>query len=280
MPPADILGTWSQITLVTSLVNINREQFDGRKYSEYTNWFFNTIRIQAPMIIYVEPQLVDIVKEIRGSLPTKIIPQILGTIPLLWSIPFVEQILQSPQWKAHQKHPNDLVNRSPAYAPVIHSKMVYMINAIEENPFNTDMFFWIDAGLSRFWRANPMSSEPHPRTVRDLRKSRKIFAQVGGHKEHLLQQSLTLDQLIGANENILMAGFWGGHMSTVKELCSFVIEFYVKEMIQKMRIDTEQTSWFFHYQQNKDNYILIAPNEIDYVNFYLFSQGHYIKTAN
>jgi hypothetical protein len=54
----------------------------------------------------------------------------------------------------------------------------------------------------------------------------------------------------------------------------------VKEMIQKMRIDTEQTSWFFHYQQNKDKYILIAPNAIDYVNFYLFSQGHYIKSAH
>ena len=281
MPTTDILGTWSQITLVTSLVNINRDQIDGRNFKEYVNWLAQTISIKAPMIIYVEPQLVDIIKEIRGSLPTKIIPQILGTIPLVWSIPFVEQILQSPQWKAHQKHPNDITNRSAAYAPVIHSKMAYMINSIEENPFKTDMFFWIDAGLSRFWQGyDPRSSEPHPRTIRDLRKSRKIFAQVGGHKEQLLQQTFTPDNLIGANENILMAGFWGGYMSSVKNMCSFILEFYVKEMIQKMRIDTEQTSWFFHYQQNKDKYILVAPDEFDYVNFYLFSQGYYIKSAN
>lgn len=280
VPITQIPGTWSQITLVTSLVNINREMYDGRNFVDYANWFLNTIRIPAPMIIYTEPILIDLVKEIRGSLPTKIISQTLNTIPLVWSIPFVDQIQQSDYWKAIQKNPGDLVNRSVAYSPVIHSKMVYMINAIEENPFGTDMFFWIDAGLSRFWRANPLNSEPHPRTVRDLRKSRSLFAQVGGHKEHLLQQSFVSDQLVGANENILMAGFWGGHMTSVKDMCTFILEFYVKEMIQKMRIDTEQTSWFFHYQQNKDKYVLIRPYSIDYANFHLFSQGQYIKTAS
>ena len=34
-------GTWSQTTLVTSLINIGREAVDGRKFDDYIKWFTN-----------------------------------------------------------------------------------------------------------------------------------------------------------------------------------------------------------------------------------------------
>jgi len=274
-------GTWNQVTLVTCLIDIGREKVDGRKFDDYIKWFLTTIQIKAPMVIYVEPSLRHIVEQVRAGLPTKIIEQNVTNFPLAWSVGFVEQILNSEEWKKFARHSHELTNRLPTYAPMIHSKMAYMWSVIDENPFKTDMFFWIDGGLSRFWTQwahDPRMSEPHIETITSLRNSKKIFLQVGGHKEHLLNRALagqhfTRDELIGANENILMGGFWGGYRDTVKEACEYVLRNYVTEMLMKKRIDTEQTTWFFHAQENPQKYMFIPPHQVDVINFLLFSAG-------
>jgi hypothetical protein len=285
IPVHDLRGTWSHITLVTCLIDIQREKVDGRSFQQYIQWFVETIKIPAPMIIYVEPGLAHIVEQFRGSLPTKIIPQNAQTFPLAWSVPFVQQIQESAEWKAHQKNKHELTNHLPGYSPLQHSKMAWMLNAINENPFQTDLFFWIDGGLSRFWvphGLNPATSEPHMRTLRNLRHSEQLYVQIGGHKEHLLQrilhgQHFTHEELIGANENILMGGFFGGSAPVLKEMCEFVLQFYVTEMIQKKRIDTELTSWTFHMQKNPMKYKFIPPHTLDMLNFLLFAGGHLVQ---
>jgi hypothetical protein len=279
-----IAGTWSQITVVTSLINIGREQVDGRKFSDYTEWFSRTLLVPAPMIVYCEPELMDMVKRVRqsGPWPTKIVPQNLYTMPLAWSVPLVETIQGNSAWKATRPHPNDLTNRCPGYPAVTHSKMAWMLNAIEENPFKTDMFFWIDAGLSRFWKGfDPRQAEPNIRTVRDLRKYRKIYAQVGGFKNHVFERMLgrpyTADEVVGTNECMMMAGFFGGHAEPMKKFCESILYFYVNEMIQKNRIDNEQSSMIIECQKNMKGFVFIAPdNQFDYYNFLVFASGSQI----
>jgi len=276
-----IAGTWSQITVVTSLINIGREQVDGRKFSDYTEWFLRTLLVPAPMIVYCEPELMDMVKRVRqsGPWPTKIVPQNLYTMPLAWSVPIVETIQGNSAWKATRPHPNDLTNRCPGYPAVTHSKMAWMLNAIEENPFKTDMFFWIDAGLSRFWKGfDPRQAEPHIRTVRDLRKSRKIYAQVGGFKNHVFErmmgQPYTADEVVGTNECMMMAGFFGGHAEPMKKFCESILYFYVNEMIQKNRIDNEQSSMIIECQKNMKGFAFVpAHPQFDYYNFLVFASG-------
>jgi hypothetical protein len=121
------------------------------------------------------------------------------------------------------------------------------------------------------------------RTLRNLRNSGQLYVQIGRHKEHLLQrilhgQHFTHEKLIGANENILMGGFFGGCAPVLKEMCEFVLQFYVTEMIQKRRIDTELTSWTFHMQQNAMKYMFIPSHaRVDMLNFLLFAGGHLVQ---
>jgi len=268
---------WNEMTIVTCLVNIGREEFDGRKFDEYVKWFLPTIQIRAPMVIYVESVLVPIVRQLRGALPTKIIEERIETIPLAWSIRFVQQILESQEWKEKIIWRNDLTNRLPTYAPMIHSKMAYMLNVIKENPFNTDLFFWIDGGLSRFWKKNHIIAEPREDILKILRETHKIYIQIGGNKDHLVAHALggmpfTVDQMIGANQNLLMGGFWGGQAEHLKEACEFVLRNYITEMIMKKRIDTEQTNLFFHAQKYPDKYLFVGPyHGVDVYNFEIFT---------
>jgi hypothetical protein len=282
--PKFLPTTWSQVTLVSSLINIQRENVDGRKFSDYMDWFREVLQIRAPMILFVEPQIAELVKSLREGKPTKIICQNFSQTPLGWSTPFIHQTQQSEEWKRYAKHPDDLNNKNAPYVTLMHSKFAWVWNAIQDNPFQTELFFWIDAGLSRFWQGHfvPQVMEPHPRSLRKLYKEKKLYAQVGGFKEQFLQRAIhgkpfTTDELIGCNENILMGGFWGGHKDSMKEACEFALRFYIQELIQKHRVDNDQPTMFFHAQQNIPLYVYIPPfPQIDYANFLLFGTGSVI----
>lgn len=272
-------STWQQVTLVTALLDIQREKKDGRKFEDYKQWFEKVLELPAPMVVYVEPSLVEYVAQIRQGKPTKIIPQTIHSAPLSWSLPFIQQIQDSNEWKAFVKNPKDMINISAEYDVVIHSKAPWMWNVIQENPFHTDLFFWIDAGLRRFsTNINVLGFEPHPRLFRTLRKRKCIYTQIGGYKEEYIRRALegrkySYDELIGRNENILMAGFWGGTAAPLMQLCEFSMKFFLREFLQKNRIDGEQPVMFFHAQENPNSYLFIPPHDVDYPNFLLFATG-------
>lgn len=278
--PLPFKSTWNQVTIVTSLIDIKREQIDGRKFDEYIEWFTKTLILPAPMVIYVEPSLAGLVRTIRGDLPTRIIPQSYMETPLAWSTPYIEQIQNSIEWRQYAKNPKDLCNRSAPYITLMHDKVAWLWNTIEENPFGTDLFFWMDGGLSRFWQTmDPRATEPHPRFLRNLRRDQKIYCQVGGYKEEMLRRGLmgpkfTTDELIGNNENIIMGGFYGGPATVVRHLCEFSMRFYVKELLQKNRVDNDQPAIFFHVQENPHMYAFVPPYpDVGQVHFLLMALG-------
>jgi hypothetical protein len=279
--PQYVSTTWSQMTLVSSLVNINREQVDGRTFSSYLEWFLQTLQIPAPMILFVDPEICAVVAKAREGKPTKIIQQPFPGTPLAWSTPFIQRTQESQEWKRYAKNPGDLNNKSAPYVTLMHSKFAWLYNAIQDNPFKTDLFFWIDAGLSRFWKGMylPQAMEPHPITIRKLRKEQKLIAQIGGYKQQFLEQSMrgrkfTTDELIGCNENILMGGFWGGAVKSVEQACEFSLRFYIQELIQKNRVDNDQPTMFFHWQENQKKYLLVPAHDgVDYADFLYLACG-------
>lgn len=274
-------STWSQMTLITALVNINRQQVDGRTFQDYVNWFCQTIQIPAPMVIYAEPMLEEIVKEIRKELPTKFIPTNFANLPLAWSYDLVTSIQQSSEFQKKMKKPQDLANRLAGYPIVTNSKFAWIWNVLQENPFHTDLFFWIDGGLSRFWKfINPVKMGPHPDLLKILRETNKIYTQVGGYHEQIIFNTLNgnklaEDDIIGANPSYLMAGFFGGTKDVLLNLCEESLCNYVKEMLQKRRIDHDQALLYWHFANHIDKYILIPPHPtLDVFNFLLFASGH------
>ena len=279
------MSTWNQITIVTALLHIGREGADGRTMEQYVQWFAETLKIPAPMVVYVEPGLVEIVKQVRGELPTKIVPQSLGTSPFGWSYPKVHEILESQEWKQKMKNPGDLTNKLPGYSIVTNNKFAWLWNAIDENPFQTELFFWIDGGLSRFFRGlQPWNHGPHPTLLHTLQTNKKLFAVIGGGKESYIQNAvlgkkLPTEEVIGANMGVVMTGFFGGHISTMKHASECVMKNYVVEMIQKNRIDHDQSSIFLHFQDYPEKYMLLPPHpQLDCFNFLVFASGQELPT--
>jgi hypothetical protein len=279
--PKFLPSTWSQITLVSSLINIQRVNHDGRDFSTYVEWFRQFLEIPAPMVLFVQPEIVELVESIRKDKPTKIIPQTFQSTPLSWSTPHIDRTQNSNEWKAVAKHPNDITNKSAPYVTLMHSKFAWVWNAVQDNPFNTDLFFWIDGGLTRFHPQLPYNlMEPHPRNIRALRKRKQLYCQAGGYKDKYFHEFMqgkrfAPDEILGSNENIIIGGFWGGHSSIVESLCEFSLRFYVKELLLKHRVDNDQPTLFFHFQEKPSEYNIIITNQnIEIPGFLQFLFGY------
>lgn len=270
----------NQVTFVTALIDIGREKYDGRKFSDYVSWFLPTLLFPVPMVIYVEPYLVDYVRAVRKDLPTRIIPQTFLTSPLRWLLDRVSYILANHTFR--QYNPSDLLNRCPEYSILMSNKFAWIWNTIQDNPFQTDLFFWIDAGISRFLTEKHYSivnSSVHPRVLRMLRRSKRILAQIGQNREQDIQnvlegKKLSIEEIVGTNNSQIMGGFYGGCADTMSQAALYGMNQFVYEMAGKLRIDNDQVILFMLFQDRPDLFTLTAPTYQSTIpNLALFASG-------
>lgn len=260
-------------SFVTALYNINRDKYDTRNYKQYQKWFIRTLSVPVSMVIYTEQENRDIIDTVRKNLPTKVIYTKIEDIPFYNTRDNVKDIITNSDFKNRIKHPNGLENRCYDYIPLVNSKFVWMKDAIKENYFNTDMYFWIDAGISRFMKFNMSEHQFNTDLITELNKSNKIYIQIGKEKElfELIQGKLTLDECIGQNINFMMAGFWGGNANLVKEICELCENMYINEYINKKRVDNEQVIFGYIIKKYINQvYLIRNPPHQEYINYYLF----------
>jgi Bacterial protein of unknown function (HtrL_YibB) len=260
-------------TFVTALYEIQREQHDQRSFLKYQEWFSKTLSVPLPMVIYTEEKNRHIVESIRKDLPTRTFYTSIEDAPLYYTVKDVKHILENTQFKSKIHHPNGLENKCYEYIPIINSKFKWVIDAIEENYFNTDMFFWIDAGISRFMNFDMSINQFNVSLIQELHTSNKLYFQIGKKEalNRIFETPNSIEDYVGTNTNFIMAGFFGGNKSVLLEVCKRSYRLYKHEFIDKDRIDNEQTLIGFvlpHYKHNTF-FIENSPTQ-NYINYYIF----------
>ncbi len=136
------------ITIVTAYFRID---ISKHSTTEYNNWMINTLNINYPMIIYI----------FKNDVETKNI--ILDTRQFLLDITTIKEIGLEDfyVYKYYNEFSNFQHNINPEKN--IHNPYLYMIynekcslvrKSIQENPYNSDIFMWIDIGYIREIRHN------------------------------------------------------------------------------------------------------------------------------
>ena len=136
------------LTIVTGLWNINR---NGRSFDHYIEHFKNFLKIPQNLFIYVPKELESMVWEHRSKDNTYVKVMELNDVKTLYS----------PFWEKTQKIRKDekWINQagwlggSPQaslewYNPIVQGKMFMLNDASIWNPFDTEYFFWLDAGIT------------------------------------------------------------------------------------------------------------------------------------
>jgi FkbM family methyltransferase len=152
--PADNLNTpetkVNNLTIVSGLWDIGRT---GRDFSQYEEHFDRFLKIPCNMMLFVPSSLVDFVWDRRDRK---------NTIIKVYELEDIKNTMFSSFWDSCQAIRNDpdwvaqagwLANspqyKNEYYNPVVMSKMFFLHDVKTQNPFDTDYFIWLDAGITQ-----------------------------------------------------------------------------------------------------------------------------------
>lgn len=139
------------LTIVTGLWNISRT---GRDFDHYIHHFNNFLDIDANLFIFIPQEYEHLVWAKRSKTNTFVKIYELDDIKNLYS-PFwdkTQEIRTSEEW-LNITGENGWLKNSPQavnewYNPIVQSKMFMLNDVTVWNPFNTDKFIWLDAGIT------------------------------------------------------------------------------------------------------------------------------------
>lgn len=246
------------LTLVTALYDINRKDLgDGRSLPEYLSWFAETLKVKSPMVIFVDNSLKDFVEHHRKNLPTKIIVQSLNEIPYYHLNSEIQKILDNENFKEKISIPSRIECKMSLYNVIIFSKFLWVKRVIEENPFGSEYFMWMDAGLSRFFEPHgvkvnqPYPSESAIESLLDSKDSVLIQASMSFYPD-LVNAKDYSDEYFWNARSWVMAGLWGGGSEVLSKFCDMVDNVLKEKLIKQGIINNEQIVMAYVYKNNSD----------------------------
>jgi hypothetical protein len=141
------------VTLVTGLWDLGRGKIEGwgkRDFQQYKDRFFDLLKSDAQMCIWIPKELEQEVLEVRQGSPTKIYFKELEDFKT-W-FPFfdkLQEIRTSPQWyNSAGWLPESPQAALEFYNPMMMCKMFMVNDSAIMNPFGSKYFYWIDGGLT------------------------------------------------------------------------------------------------------------------------------------
>lgn len=145
-------------TIVTGLWNINRP---GREFNHYIEAFKRFLEIPQNLFIYIPKEYEYLVWEKRSPDNTHVRITELNDIKTLYK-PFwdsTQQIRQNGQWLNQAGWLRESPQASLEwYNPIVQSKMFMLNDASIWNPFDTEYFYWLDAGITNTVTADHLTT--------------------------------------------------------------------------------------------------------------------------
>lgn len=250
------------LTLVTALYDINRKSLgDGRSFDEYLTWFAETLKVKSPMVIFVEDSLKEFVQKHRKNLPTKIITQSLKEVPYYHLNDKIQTILDDKNFKEKINSPSRIECKMSLYNVIIFSKFAWVKKVIEENPFNSEYFMWMDAGLSRFFEPHGVNinlSYPSETAITTLleNKDNVLIQATMNFYPDLVNSKVCDESYFFDSRSWVMAGLWGGGSKILSKFCNMVDSVFQDKMIKNNIINNEQIVMAYLYKNNEDMFVV------------------------
>jgi hypothetical protein len=242
-------------TIVTALYNINRENLDGRSWDLYLHWFRNTLQLKSPMVIFVDPSMRDFVELRRSGYSTLIIEESIENAPYYHLKDSMDYVINSKDYQERIKDPSRIECKSSLYNIIQYSKFGWVKKASEINPFNTDLYLWLDAGISRFF--NPVGldiNKEYPSTesinrMGDIKDKTLIQIFLSNYPELVNSQFLSTEYLLD-NRSYIAGGIFMSHKDSIALLKDEIDNILKNEMLEKSILNNEQIALGYLFKKN------------------------------
>lgn len=132
------------LTLVTAFFDLaKREQTSRRPATDYLKHGAYILSLPYPIVIFVDPEFVKSIREIRGDKPMHIIVMPFETVPKF----HLKDGIQAAR-KVYPVHNASAIKDTGNYILLTWTKFDFVERVIAENPFQSTHFAWIDFGLT------------------------------------------------------------------------------------------------------------------------------------
>jgi hypothetical protein len=139
------------ITLVTGLWNIKRDELSegwSRSFQHYLDKFEQLLKVDNPIIIFGDSELESFVFKHRNRENTLFITRSQDWFKNEF-YDKIQSIRTNPEWYNRAGWLSESTQaKLEMYNPLVMSKVFLLNDAKIMDPFNSDMMFWIDAGLT------------------------------------------------------------------------------------------------------------------------------------
>lgn len=217
----------SKLTCVSGywkIVNKHGNKFD--------DWFKTTLQIKCPYIFFGNMESIQIIKKYRGELPTYYIEL------------DIEDFTTS---KYKDKMISDKTHCPSIKLNLIWNEKIFLIQrALKINPFSSDFFMWIDAGICVYRNNSPPNIPfPNMNKLNKLPIDKFIYSSSNPiySDEKFQKGKYYLNHHISGTTYIL-------HKNIVNRIVSLYSEYL--ELIDKDDIWTDQVILTLIYKNNKD----------------------------
>jgi hypothetical protein len=254
------------ITLVTGLWNIKRDELGegwSRSFQHYLDKFEQLLEVDNPMIIFGDSELESFVFERRNRDNTTFIVRSQDWFKNEFYNK-IQELRTNPEWyNLAGWLPESTQAKLEMYNPLVMSKMFLLNDAKIMDTFNSEMMFWIDAGLTNTVHPGYFT---HDKVLEKLPKYISKFSFVcfpyeANNEIHGFEFD-KLNSIAGSKvDKVARGGFFGGPKHTIGDMNGIYYNL-LKNTLEEGYMGTEESIFSIMCYTHSDliNYFEIESN--------------------
>ena len=257
----------SKLTLVTGLWNIKRDELTqgwSRTFQHYLDKFEQLLQVDNPMIIFGDSELESFVFARRNHENTLFITRSQDWLKNNEFYDKIQEIRNNPEWyNLAGWLPESTQAKLEMYNPLVMSKVFLLNDARIMDPFNSEMMFWIDAGLTNTVHPGYFT---HDKVLEKLPKYISKFSFVCFPYEANTEihgfEINKMNSIAKAKVNkVARGGFFGGPKHTISDINGIYYNF-LKTTLNEGYMGTEESIFSIMCYTHSDliNYFEIESN--------------------
>ena len=229
-------------TIVSGYFDISRL---SRPKEEYFEWLKQTQKLNAPFILFIQKKYEKNVSEMfqNRKKPFLIIPTELNDLYFYKDIEKVKNITESPNYRSRVSSSGRIECSNPLYSIVIFSKFYLMNRTAQMNPFNSEKFIWMDAGISRFYAGFNLSLPINGTRIPNDKYF--IIFETRAYSDPYFNNK-DANNLLWSDKNYIQAGIMGGTPQVISKVTKLMVKQW-NRMISNNLINNEQIALILSY---------------------------------
>lgn len=212
--------------------------------NNYIKWFKNTLKVNCPYIVYGNKESIEEIKKHRINLPTYYIEY---NIDDFYSNKYKESMII-----------NNIHCPSTELNMIWNEKIIMIDKAANINPFNSEFFCWVDAGICCLRDKSPiMTPFPNIYKLDKLPKNKFIYSSSLEYDEKKILNQTNYHHISGTAYIL--------HTSLIRSFCDLYKK-YMEKLINKNNIWTDQVILSHIYIDNKNLFYKLCDGYGEVIN--------------